>query len=134
MPNPLYVFPDPRASIKDLLNAAKSTRWPTATISTSFPSSAITVPHIQHAWDGSPSQQANRQVAAVRVTVWTPKGAVGDGVALAQLVHAYLIDSGSASVWRIRPGVGPVPGIDPDTGLPFCTFTVNAETRPTAVS
>lgn len=130
----LYVFPDPRESVKALLNAAKAARWPTATISTSFPDPALTVPHIQHAWDGTPSQQANRQVTAIRVTVWTPKGKVSDAIALAQLVRAYLLDTGSASVWRFRPGAGPVPDVDPDTGLPFCTFTVNAETRPTAVA
>lgn len=130
----LNVFPDPRESVKALLNAAKAARWPTATISTSFPDAAITVPHIQHAWDGTPSQQSNRQVTAIRVTVWTPKGKVSDGIALAQLVHAYLLDSGSASVWRFRPGAGPIPAVDEDTGLPFCTFTLNAETRPTAVA
>lgn len=134
MSNPLYVFPDPRDGVKGLLNAAKASRWPTATISTSFPEAAIAVPHIQHAWDGTPSQQVNRQVTAIRVTVWTPKGRVSDGIALAQLVHAYLLDVGSASVWRFRPGAGPVPDVDKDTGLPFCTFTVNAETRPAAVS
>lgn len=134
MPNPLYVFPDPRASVKALLNAAKATLWPTATVSTSFPGSDIAVPHIQHAWDGTPSQQVNRQVAAVRVTVWTPKGEVSDGIELAQLVHAYLLDAGSTSIWRFRLGTGPLPDVDSDLELPFCTFTVNAETRPTAVS
>lgn len=134
MSNPLYVFPDPRAGVSTLLNIAKAAHWPTATISTSFPESDIAVPHIQHTWDGTPSQQINRQVAAIRVSVWTPKGKVSDGITLAQLVQAYLLDAGSASVWRIRIGAGPVPGIDNDTGLPFCTFTVNAETRPFAVS
>lgn len=130
----LHVFPDPRADVAALLTTAKPSRWPTATISTSFPSSAITVPHIQHAWDGTPGQQANRQTAAIRVTVWQPKGKVSDGIALAQLVLAYLLDSGSSSTWQFRPGAGPIPGIDDDTGLPFCTFTVNAETRGTAVA
>lgn len=130
----LHVFPDPRVDVSALLNAAKPTRWPTATISTSFPAGAITVPHIQHAWDGTPGQQVNRQTTAIRVTVWTPKGQVSAGIALAQLVHAYLLDTGSASTWRFRPGAGPSHGIDDTTGLPFCSFTVNAETRPTAVA
>jgi hypothetical protein len=130
----LFVFPDPRADVGTLLTAAKASRWPTATISTSFPSSAITVPHIQHAWDGTPSSEQQRQRTSIRITVWTPKGKVSDGIALAQLVRAVLLDSGSANVWRYRPGPGPTPGIDPDTGLPFCTFNLTAETRPTAVA
>lgn len=134
MSNPLYVFPDPRAAVKALLNAAKAARWPTATISTSFPEPGIAVPHIQHAWDGTPSQQVNRQVTSIRVTVWAPKGRVDDSIELAQLAHAYLLDAGSSSVWRFRPGAGPVSGVDSDIELPFCSFTLNAETRPTAVA
>ena len=56
------------------------------------------------------------------------------GINLAALVKAVLLDSGNASVWRFTPGLGRSPGIDPDTGLPFCTFTVTAETRPSAVA
>jgi hypothetical protein len=130
----LFVFPDPRADVAAELTAAKAARWPTATISTSFPTSAISVPHIQHAWDGTPSQQQNRQSCTIRVTVWTPKGEVSAGIALAQLVRAVLLAGGSASVWRFTRGPGPLPGIDPDTSLPFCTFSLTAETRPTAVA
>lgn len=130
----LYVFPDVRTGVAALLTAAKPSRWPTATISTSFPSSAITVPHIQHAWDGTPTEQANRQTTTIRVTVWTPAGKVSDGINLAQLVRAYLLDSGTSTVWRFSRGPGPLPGVDDATGLPFCTFTLTAETRPSAVA
>lgn len=130
----LSVFPDPRADVQALLTAAKPSRWPTATISTSFPSSAITVPHIQHAWDGTPGQQANREMATIRITVWTAKGKVSDGIALAALISAVLLDTGSASTWRFRRGAGRTPGVDDATGLPFCTFTLTAETRGTAVA
>lgn len=130
----LYVFPDPRDSVKAILNAAKADRWPTATISTEFPSSAISVPHIQHAWDGTPSQEQQRQNTVIRVTVWTPKGKVSDGITLAQLVLAVLLAGGSATVWRFRDPVGPLVGIDPATALPFCSFTIAAETRPHAVA
>lgn len=128
----MYTFPDPRADVAATLNAAKPTRFPTATISTSFPSTAITAPHIQHAWDGTPAQEAQRELATIRVTVWTPKGRVSEGIDLASLVQAVLLEAGSASVWRYTRGAGRTPGIDPDTGLPFCTFTVTAETRPSA--
>lgn len=134
MADPLFVFPEPRAAVSAELNAAKVARWPTATISTSFPSTAITVPHIQHAWDGTPTQQANRQNCAIRITAWTPKGQLAASGDLAQLVLAVLLDSGSASIWRFRDPVGPIPGIDDATGLPFCTFTLTCETRPSAVA
>ena len=130
----LYVFPDPRVDVQAELEAAKSTHWPTATISTSFPTSAITVPHIQHAWDGTPSEEQQRERCTIRITVWTPKGKVSDGISLAALVKAVLLDAGSDSVWRYLPGAGRLPGIDPDTGLPFCSFPLTAETRPSAVA
>lgn len=128
------VFPDPRSDVQAILTDAKPARWSTATISTAFPSAALSVPHIQHAWDGTPGQQANRQTAAIRITVWTPKGQVSTGIALAQLVSAVLLEAGSAATWQFRAGAGPIPGIDDDTGLPFCTFTLNAQTRPTRVA
>lgn len=131
---PIYAFPDPREAVAAILTSAKPAHWPTATISTSFPTGAITVPHIQHAWDGTPLQQANRQGCSVRLSVWAPKGRVSDGIALAQRALAVLLDSGSTTVWRFTPGAGPLPGVDDDTGLPFCTFTVTAETRPFAVN
>lgn len=130
----LDVFPDPRSDVKALLTAAKPTRWSTATISTDFPASAIAVPHIQHAWDGTPSQQANRQMCTIRITCWTPRGKVSDGITLAQLVRAYLLAAGSTTTWRFRPGAGPAPGVDDASGLPFCTFSLTAETRPSRVA
>lgn len=130
----LFVFPDPRAEVAAALTAAKAARWPTATISTAFPTGPISVPHIQHAWDGTPSEEQQRERCVIRVTVWTPKGKVTDGINLAALVKAVLLDSGSSGVWRYTPGTGRLPGIDSDTGLPFCSFTLTAETRPSAVA
>lgn len=130
----IYAFPDPRPAVSAVLNAAKAAHWPTATISGEFPQSNISVPHIQYAWDGTPLQQSNRQGCAIRVTVWAPKLQTPAGIALAQLVLAVLLDSGTGTIWRFTPGAGPLPGTDDDTKLPFCTFTVTAETRPAAVS
>jgi len=130
----LDVFPDPRADVKALLTTAKPARWATATISTDFPAGAITVPHIQHAWDGTPTEQANRQNATIRVTCWAPKGKVSDSITLGQLVRAYLLSAGSSATWRFRRGPGPSHGVDQSSGLPFCTFLLTAETRPTRVA
>lgn len=130
----LDVFPDPRVSVKELLEAAKPARWSTATIGIKVPAANTTVRHIQHAWDGTPSEQANRQRVTIRITCWAPKGQASQAIDLAQLVRAYLLDSGSASIWRFRPGPGPAPGTDPALELPFCTFSLTAETRPTRVA
>lgn len=129
----LYTFPDPRADVAAVL-AANAALWPTATWSTSFPTSTIAVPHIQHAWDGTPSGSRSREAATIRVTVWTPKGKVSDGINLASLVQAVLLDADSSNVWRYTRGAGRTPGVDDATELPFCTFTVTAETRPHAVA
>jgi hypothetical protein len=130
----LDVFPNPLEAVQGLLEQGKPAHWPTATISVEFPKVAIKVPHLQYAWDGTPSQQLNQQRVTIRVTAWTPKGRVSEGIDLAQLVKAYLLDNGSALVWRIRPGPGPLPGTDPDTNLEFCTFTLTAQTRPVRVA
>ena len=130
----LYTFPDPRADVQARLTDAKPTYWPTATISTAFPATAISAPHIQHAWDGTPTQEPNRELAAIRVTVWTPEGQIAAGINLASLVQAVLLDSGSENVWRYTPGAGRTPGKDSDTKLQFCTFTLTAETRPSPVA
>ena len=130
----LYVFPDPTDATEDILDAGKDDHYPTATIGMSYPTTAISVPHIQHAWDGTPSEQVNRERCTIRVTVWTPKGKVSDGINLAALVRAYLLSAGSDTVWQYRPGAGRVAGIDPSNKLPFCTFTLTAETRPYAVA
>lgn len=130
----LFVFPNPRPAVKAILTAAKPSRWPTATIDTKFPATAINVPWIQHAFDGAPSQQQVRQNATVRITYWTPKGQVDAAVDGAQLAAAVLLDGGSSTVWRFRNAVGFNNGVDPDNGLPFCTFTITAEMRPLAVA
>lgn len=130
----MFTFPDPRESTRAVLTAAKPTHFPTATITTAFPSSGISAPHIQHAWDGTTSEEQQRERCLVRVTVWTPKGEVAESIRLAALAKAILLDAGTDGVWRFTPATGRLQGIDPDTGLPFCTFTLTAETRPQAVS
>lgn len=130
----LFVFPNPRPAVKAVLNEAKAAHWPTATITTAFPTSAISAPVIQHAYDGSPTQEQQRQECSIRVTFWTPKGQVDAAIDGAHLVAAAMLEAGSESVWRFRTPTGFLNGIDPDSGLPFCTFNITAETRPAAVA
>lgn len=117
MPNPLRELVD--AVKADLPNLPAGT-----TVSTSFPSdSALSHVHIQVAWDGSPSDADNREDAAGRVTVWAPKLQPNLAIDVAEGLRARLLTYGNARVWRIDRGTGRTPGVDPDTALPFCTFS-----------
>lgn len=80
--------------------------------------------HVQFAWDGTPSDADNREDATVRITVWGAKGNYTGPQDVAGGIRARLLDWSSSSVWRVDRGAGRLPGIDPETGLPFCTFTV----------
>ena len=139
----LDVFPDPRVDVADLLGEFKTERASTALLVRKAPTALGTVPVIQYAWDGTPGQQANRQTAAVRLTVWGWKVSTGattwttsetDMVNLAQKLSAWLLEAGSSETWQFRPGLGPLADVDDDSKIPFCTFTLNAETRPTRVA
>lgn len=129
----LYTYNDPtRAFIDTLL--AEAARFPVGTtVGTSFPTSALSAPHIQVAWDGTPTEEEQREKATMRVTYWAPKGqqtAAKDGASLARAV---LLD-GALGLWRVTKGAGRTPGVDDATGLPFCTFTLTAETKPSPVA
>lgn len=118
MPNPLVV-------IRDLI-AADAANLPTGTTrGTAVPAPSITVPHVQYGWDGTPSDADNRENAAIRVTVWTAKGQVTSAQDIALGLRYRLLNAEHDDAWRIDRGAGRLPGTDPDTGLPFCTFSLN---------
>lgn len=121
-----YTYPDPEALMVAFTEAANLG----ATVSTSFPSADILAPHIQVAWDGTPSEDENREATLVRFTVWTPRGQRTTGKTLASELRGLLLEHGGASVWRVTRSTGRAPGIDPDTELPFVTFAVTTELRP----
>lgn len=125
----VYVFADPLRESIDYLKTKVAAYPAGTTVSANFPT-ALTAPHVQVAWDGTPGERQQAETAAVRVTVWEPKGHGGDANTLASLVRKHLLELASASVWRVLSGAGRTPGVDPDNGLPFCTFTVNADIRP----
>lgn len=103
------------------------------TTSTSFPTAlGANEFHVQFAWDGTPTDADNREDATVRVTVWAPKGRVTDAQDLAADLRARFLRWSSADTWRVDRGAGRLPGIDPDTKLPFCSFTVSLVLRAVA--
>ena len=139
----LYTFPSPLRDPRAVL-AANAARWPAGTTFSEKP--ALTVglaPHIQYRWDGTPSEEQQRERCVIGITVWGWKVQTGptttatsedDLYDLASLVRAVFLNSGSSDVWRYTPGIGRLPGKDPDTKVPFCTFTLTAETRPSPVA
>lgn len=122
---------NPLREVRDFLAAeAAAGRLPEGTTrDTSFPAQQIGAPHIQFAWDGTPSDADNREDAAVRLTVWTPRGKVIDAQDLAATLRTRLLAWSSANTWRVDRGAGRLPGTDRDTELPFCTFTVTLVLR-----
>jgi hypothetical protein len=118
MPNPLVV-------IRDLV-AADAANLPTGTTRGTTAPTALAAPYVQYAWDGTPSDADNRENVAVRVTVWTPKGQTTTAQDIALGLRYRLLKTAEHSdAWRIDRGAGRLPGVDPDTGLPFCTFSLN---------
>lgn len=121
MPNPLVV-------IRDLVKAdITAGNLPVgSTQGAAVPTSVLAdTVYVQYAWDGTPSDADNRENTAIRVTVWTPKGKVTDCQDVAAGLRLRLLAASHAGAWRIDRGSGRLPGIDPDTGLPFCTFGLN---------
>lgn len=98
-----------------------------STVGTAFPTGPISAIQIQVAWDGSPSDADNREDATIRVTVWAPKNHPNDATDAAGTLRATLVAdgaSGRTSFQRVGRGTGRLPGVDPDTQLPFCSFTL----------
>lgn len=118
-------MPNPLEETMAFLTADSANLPAGHTRGTSFPSSAIAKVHIQYAWDGTPSDADNRENVAVRISVWSPKGHVIECQDIAGGLRARFLRWSSATCWRVDRGAGRLPGVDPDTQLPFCTFTVN---------
>lgn len=116
---------NPLTETKAFLDADLANLPPGTTKGTAFPSSAIAALYVQYAWDGTPSDADNREDTVVRVTVWAPKGQVTAPQDAAAGIRARFLRWSSATCWRVDRGAGRLPGVDPDTALPFCTFTVS---------
>lgn len=130
----LYTFPDPLADVRATLQA-NAARWPNADLNLTHPGTLTgTSERIQYAWDGTPTEDAVREFCTVRITYWTAKGKRSAAINGASLVRTVLLNAGSATVWRYTRGLGRSHGSDPATQNEFCSFTLTAETRPSAVA
>lgn len=130
----LYVSPDPLADVRAVL-IAHAARWPNADYDLKRPGTLSgTAERIQYAWDGTPADEQQREFCTVRIAYWTAEGKRSNAINGASLVRAVLLDSGSSNVWRYTRGLGRSEGKDPATNNQFCTFTLTAETRPSAVA
>ena len=125
-------MPNPLAAMDALLEADLLDLPAGTTHGSDFPTGKLDHVHVQVAWDGTPSDADNRETAAIRFTVWSPKGHVIEAQDVAGSLRARVLAWSSADVWRIDRGAGRLPGIDRDSGLPFCTFTVNVALTATA--
>lgn len=118
MPNPIHAAVD--AAKADLPNLPVNT-----TADTSFPSdSALSHVHVQVGWDGTPSFADNREDTSMRFTVWAPQGQPDLAIDEAEGLLARLLGATGSTFYRVDRGSGRLAGVDPDTGLPFCTFNL----------
>ena len=118
MPNPIHAAVD--AAKADLPNLPDGT-----TADTTFPSdAALGHVHVQVGWDGTPSFADNREDTSMRFTVWAPKGRQDQAIDEAEGLCARLLNATGSTFYRIDRGSGRLFGVDPDTGLPFCTFNL----------
>lgn len=117
MPNPLHEAVDwAKADLPNLPTGADA--------STSFPTDgSLGHIHVQVAWDGS-TDADNREDVTIRFTVWAPRGRPNDAIDAAEGLRARLLGNPRTAFQRVDRGTGRLPGVDPDTGLPFCTFTL----------
>lgn len=100
-----------------------------ATFSQRIPTADLAVHHFQYAWDGTPADADNREDATIRITVWGPKSAETATQDLAGALRRDLLAADLPGTWRVNRGVGRLPGRDPATGLPFCSFTLQLVVR-----
>jgi hypothetical protein len=131
------VFPDAAAAAVDYLRAALAVRpEPYAagvTVGTRVPDARSpedpNLPLVQVAVDGNtPAPSRLNSQVLLRVSVWHADDDQAHD--LAQLVAGLLHVLAGTVIRSTRPATGPVPGIDPDSGVALATLTVTANVRP----
>lgn len=134
---PLVVFPDIQSAGAAVLRTALAGRPEPfaagATVGTRVPGDRSPetprLPHVLVRLDADlphPSMANTR--ATLRCTVWhTDADSAHD---LAQLCRGLWLVHDGTVLRSVRPGTGPLPTVDPDTGVDLSTFTVIANVKP----
>lgn len=123
-------FPDVERAAKTLLDDLTP---PPSTVGIGVPESWTEASpiHLQIGWDGTLVNQSRLiATATIRVVAWAAEPTQAKTAALD--AHARLCaHRGGGGINLIRPGVGPIPARDPDTGAELAWFTVLATVRST---
>lgn len=137
MSAPLVVFGDAQAAaataLRDALAGRPEPYADGVTVGTRVPDGRTPedprLPYVMARLDGSlPHPSMANARATLRVTVWhTGPDEAHD---LAQLCQGLLVVHNGPVIRSVRPATGPVPAVDPDSGVDLSTFTVSANVRP----
>lgn len=136
---PRVIFPDPEAKLigylQDTLIPYPETYAP-ATVTTSFPMTLATRPHIQVELEaGNADDYPVTERAQVRVTCWAPPGKRTDIKALASLAQAFVYTYADADVAGCDILIGRSDVItDPDTTNLMCWFLARVNLKATLLA
>lgn len=131
------LFPDAAAHTAGYLRTALAARPEPyavgATVGTRIPAArSPESPHLPFVLvaldDAVPDPSRLNSRALLRITVWHADPDQAHD--LAQLVAALLHALADPVVRSTRPGVGPLPAVDPDSGVDLTTLTVTANIAP----
>lgn len=135
------LFPDPAAAAVNLIRPALAGRPESyaagATVGTRVPDARSpedpNLPLVLIAVDGAtPAPSRLNSQVLLRISVWHADS--DQAYDLAELVAALLHTAGGPVIRSTRPGTGPVPGIDPDSGVALATLTLTANIAPTPLT
>lgn len=138
---PLVVFPDAERAALDYLEpllSARSESYKPVGFGNTFPKTAPAsgTTFLQVELDGTPTvAYPSTERATVRFTVWAAsKTEGGNAKKAASLVQGLIATHpGDSSVFATTILTGRLKGTDPDSGLPFVSFTARFTLRPTAL-
>lgn len=138
---PLVVFPDVQAAGADVLRDALASRPEDyaagVTVGTQVPALRSPedpmLPFVLVAKDSDlphPSMANSR--CTLRVSIWHVDADKAHD--LAQLCQGLLLIHSGTVIRGVRPATGPLPAVDPDSGVALSTLTVLANIRPTVLT
>ncbi|GAA1406267.1 hypothetical protein GCM10009639_53940 [Kitasatospora putterlickiae] len=135
------LFPDAAAEACTLLRTALAARPEAyaagATVGTKVPDARSPedprLPLVLVALDGATPHPSRLNAEVVlRISVWHADNDQAHD--LAQLAAALLHTAAGPVIRSTRPGTGPVPGVDPDSGVALATLTLTANIAPTPLT